>query len=117
MLGPVQFRLLSQQGFHVVTTASSHNLEYCKSLGAKWAFDYKKDGVDDEIVETLKGYECVGVLDAWSRGTLARCANVILRLQGRTRLQTVFHKGLPICEEVPDGVEVGYSKSSHAVAI
>ena len=43
----IQFAKLS--GLKVIATASPHNFEYLKSLGATEVFDYKKDNVGAEI--------------------------------------------------------------------
>ncbi|KAI0854684.1 GroES-like protein [Xylaria cubensis] len=59
----IQFARLS--GLKVVTTASPHNFEYLKSLGADAAFDYKSPTVADDIRKytnnTLKlAWDCTG---------------------------------------------------------
>ncbi|KAK8000830.1 GroES-like protein [Apiospora marii] len=118
-VGSCAVQLAVAAGFDVATTASARNHDYCRGLGATWVFDYHGDGereVEDEIVEALKGRECVGVFDAWSRGSIAQCARVLLKLDengsvggGRKVVQTVLPSAEQVGEEVPSGVEIGYT--------
>ena len=55
-----------------MTVASSHNLQYVKSLGAKHAFDYKSLSVVDDIVSAVRGTDFAGVFDAISTGKSRR---------------------------------------------
>lgn len=117
-VGSCGIQLAVAAGFDVATTASARNHDYCKGLGATWVFDYHNgEKIEDELVEALKGRECVGVFDAWSRGSIAQCARVLLKLDkcgsvggGRKWVQTVLPGPEQVGEEVPEGVEVGYGK-------
>ncbi|KAK8079048.1 GroES-like protein [Apiospora phragmitis] len=110
-VGSCAIQLAAAAGLDVATTASARNHAYCRGLGATWVFDYHNDAaaVEDEI--------CVGVLDAWSRGSIVQCARVVLKLDesggGGTRtrkwVQTVLPSPEQVGEEVPEGVEVGYT--------
>ncbi|KAK8116645.1 uncharacterized protein PG998_004926 [Apiospora kogelbergensis] len=118
-VGSCAIQLAVAAGFDVATTASARNHAYCRSLGAAWAFDYRNPAIEDDIVAALKGRECVGVLDAWSRGSVAQCARVLLKLDengsvggGRKWVQTVMPSADMVDEEVPKGVEVGYAYGS-----
>lgn len=62
---------LAAAGVTVVTVASSHNLQYVKSLGTKHAFDYKSPSVVDDIVSAVKSTDFAGVFDAISTGSPA----------------------------------------------
>ncbi|KAK8112758.1 oxidoreductase [Apiospora sp. TS-2023a] len=115
-VGSCGIQLAVAAGFDVATTASARNHEYCKELGAKWVFDYHDEEIEDEIVEALTGRECVGVFDAWSRGSIAQCARVVLKLDkngsvggGRKLVQTVLPGPEQIAEKLPEGVEIGYT--------
>lgn len=52
----------------MITVASSHNFDFCKSVGATEVFDYKKDSVMDDVVNAVKktGGEFAGLYDAIS---------------------------------------------------
>ncbi|KAK7995336.1 hypothetical protein PG990_014109 [Apiospora arundinis] len=114
-VGSCAIQLAIAAGFDVATTASARNHAYCRGLGATWVFDYHDSTIEDNIVEALKGRECVGVLDAWSRGSIAQCARVILKLDkngsvgSRKWVQTVLPTAEMVSEEVPEGVELGYT--------
>ncbi|KAK8062412.1 oxidoreductase-like protein [Apiospora hydei] len=121
-VGSCGIQLAVAAGFDVATTASARNHGYCRSLGATWVFDYHDEGIEDGIVEALRGHECVGVFDAWSRGSVAQCARILLKLEkngsvssGRKWVQTVLPGAAQVGEEVPEGVEVGYAYGSTLV--
>ncbi|KAH8662460.1 zinc-binding oxidoreductase CipB [Xylariales sp. PMI_506] len=63
-VGTSAIQLAAAAGVHIATTASPHNHEYVKSLGAEWAFDYRSDSVVQDIISALKGLDFVGVYDA-----------------------------------------------------
>lgn len=118
-VGSCGIQLAAAAGFDVATTASARNHDYCRGLGATWVFDYHDDEgkVEDAIVAALRGRECVGVFDAWSRGSIAQCGRVLLKLEQSGSVvgvhkwvQTVLPGPEQVVEEVPEGVEVGYSK-------
>jgi len=62
----IQYAKLS--GLHVVTTASTHNFDYVKSLGADAVFDYKSPTCAKDIKEYTKG-ELKYVFDCLSEGS------------------------------------------------
>lgn len=61
-------QLAAAAGVTVVTVASSHNLQYVKYLGAKYAFNYKSLSAVDDIVSAVKGTDFAGFFDAISTG-------------------------------------------------
>jgi len=65
-VGASAIQLAIGSGVKVISTASKHNLDFVKSLGAEKVFDYKEDGVVDSIVEAFKetGRKVVGAFDA-----------------------------------------------------
>jgi NADPH:quinone reductase-like Zn-dependent oxidoreductase len=63
-VGACAIQLVVGAGFDVATTASSHNLEYCKTLGAKYVFDHAKDSVVEDITTALKGVDFGGAFCA-----------------------------------------------------
>lgn len=98
-------------GFEVATTASAHNQQYCKDLGAKWVFDYKSEAVVDDMVTALAGEKVAGVMDAWSRGDFpwdsAKVALQLRKGEGKAFLQTVMTDVL-LPKELPDGLALGH---------
>ena len=70
----IQFAKLS--GMKVIATASPHNFDYLKSLGAEAVFDYKSSNVAEEIRkytnDTLKlTWDCTGLGAAVCAGSLS----------------------------------------------
>jgi NADPH:quinone reductase-like Zn-dependent oxidoreductase len=53
-VGMYAIKLASLLGYRVVTTASPHNFELVKSLGASAVFDYKDPNVSTKIQEWIK---------------------------------------------------------------
>ena len=68
-IGSSAIQLAVASGVEVITTASKHNTEYCKSLGATHVFDYSSPAViGDLVAELQKGSgKFVGALDSKSR--------------------------------------------------
>ena len=67
-VGSSAIQLAAAAGVTVVTVASSHNLQYVKSLGTEHAFDYKSPSVVDDIVSAVKSTDFAGMFDAISTG-------------------------------------------------
>lgn len=66
-VGGTAIQLATASGLIVLTTASKSNLGYVKSLGARYAFDYRSGSVVDAIEAVLKGHGSrlfVGAYDA-----------------------------------------------------
>ena len=97
-VGSSAIQLAVASGIDVITTASKRNFEYVKALGAKHAFDHGSEGVEEEIVKTLKEGSFVGVYDTISaESTVRSCAEVTSKLGGGL-VVTVLpppEKGLP----------------------
>jgi NADPH:quinone reductase-like Zn-dependent oxidoreductase len=75
-------QLATAAGYEVVTTASPHNHEFLKNLGAVAAFDYKSPTVIDDIVDAFKNRVTVGAF-AIGPGSLGYCIDVLTRCRGR----------------------------------
>lgn len=93
--------MASAAGVTVATTASSHNHEYVKSLGATHVFDHTKSGVVDDIVKALKGSDFAGVYDAISEEKTVRSSADIASQLGGGIVVTV----LPPPEGLPENVK------------
>ncbi|OJJ72134.1 hypothetical protein ASPBRDRAFT_43529 [Aspergillus brasiliensis CBS 101740] len=65
-VGATTIQLAVAAGLTVITTASAHNHELVKSLGAKAVFDYRSPTVVEDVANALANTEFVGVYDAIS---------------------------------------------------
>jgi NADPH:quinone reductase-like Zn-dependent oxidoreductase len=74
-------QLAVSAGYEVFTTASPHNADYLKSLGASQVFDYHRRSVVAEIVEALKGKTLAGAF-AIATGSTSLCLDVVHRAEG-----------------------------------
>jgi len=54
----------------------------CESLGAEGVFDYSDHGVEDAVVQALRGRRVVGALDCIGdgKGSLLPCARIFARV-------------------------------------
>lgn len=103
-VGSSAIQLAAAAGVTVVTVASSHNLEYVKSLGAEHAFDYKSPSVVDDIVSAVKGTGFTGVFDAISTAESTKIwAQVFQKLGGGGKYATT----LPDPQGIPKDVKLG----------
>ena len=62
-VGSSVIQLAVASGLRVVSTASKHNFEYVKSLGAETVIDHSSSTVVDDLVKALKGSKFVGAYD------------------------------------------------------
>jgi NADPH:quinone reductase-like Zn-dependent oxidoreductase len=74
-------QLAANAGYEVFTTASPHNADYLTSLGAAQVFDYRRDGVVQEIVEAFQGKTIAGAL-AIATGSTGPCLDIVQRAKG-----------------------------------
>ena len=99
-------------GYEVATTASSHNFEYCKRLGAQYVFDYRDDNVIQNVVEGLKGKQSAGIYcPIEADGVVGKCAQLADQLGGHKFVSIVYPPFLDIPDPFPDGVKIGQCKS------
>lgn len=66
-VGGFGVQLAKLAGLEVFSTASSHNHEYVKSLGADHVFDYREEDVTAKVMELTNGRGVDAVVDAVSR--------------------------------------------------
>ena len=92
-------QLARASGLEVISTASAHNHDFVKSLGASEVFDHRSKSVIDGIVAALKGKRIVGAFDCISEGeTQKACADILYKSEAANRfLSLVFPAtdGLP----------------------
>jgi len=83
-VGSLAVQLAVASGVKVVATASAHNFDFVKGLGASEVFDYNSKTVVDEVVSALKkcgdfsgAYDAIGLPDSTKL-----CASVTEKLGG-----------------------------------
>ena len=101
VVGALAIQMVVAAGFDVATTASSHNMESLRSLGAKYVFDRKKSTIIEDIVTALKDTEFGGCLvaAAFNKDSLGKvslesseilqCGEIAKKLGGNMFVQTV----------------------------
>lgn len=88
-VGSSVIQLATASGYHVITTASPSNYDYCKSLGATIVLDYHNPDTVLILASLLKGTKLAGAYDAiGSEVTVKQCANV-LHILGGGRIASV----------------------------
>ncbi|KAF7927110.1 hypothetical protein BELL_0500g00040 [Botrytis elliptica] len=65
-VGATAIQLAVAAGLKVITTASSQNKDFVKSIGAQTVIDYKSPNVVEEVANALRGSQIAGVFDAIS---------------------------------------------------
>jgi NADPH:quinone reductase-like Zn-dependent oxidoreductase len=115
-VGACGIQLVVGAGFDVATTASSHNLDYCKTIGAKYVFDHAKDSVVEDITTALKGVDFGGVFCAIiNPDVIIKCAQIASELGGNKFVSTVLPTTMPLQDGLPSDVKTsnGEMKNSH----
>ncbi len=72
-------------GFRVIATASPHNFDYVRSLGAEATFDYHHRTAVDQIIEALGDSPLAGTV-AIGSGSLAPTLSIVSRTRGTRRI-------------------------------
>jgi len=112
-VGSCAIQLLVAAGLEVAATASAHNLEYLKGLGAKYVFDHKSASVVEDIVGALEGKMFAGAFNAvMPPDTFVKCGRIASRLGGRKHVATVLppkHPSWPPLDTLPKDVEFSSS--------
>ncbi|RBR14511.1 hypothetical protein FVER53590_03353 [Fusarium verticillioides] len=95
-------------GYIVAATASGHNHGLLREMGVDYIFDYKKDGIVEDIITTLSDVgELAGIYcSVYSDTAITACATIADRLPGKKCLGTILPPGLPVPGRIPDGVQV-----------
>lgn len=87
-VGANAIQLARNAGYTVVTTASPHNADYVRQLGAAEVVDYHSPTAVAELVEMLSGQPLAGTL-AVGAGSTGPCLAVARRLPGSRRVASV----------------------------
>ncbi|MCJ1307099.1 hypothetical protein MMC25_000745 [Agyrium rufum] len=110
-VGSSAIQLARAAGYDVATTAGAANLEYCKTLGAMWVFDYKLNSVVEDVFDVLKanGRELAGAFSAVMQpaDALIKSATIVRKMGGRKFLSTVVPPVLPTPLGFPEDVTIG----------
>ena len=84
-VGSNAIQLARNAGYRVVATASPHNFDYVRLLGAAEAVDYHSPAAVDEIVERIGDSPLAGTL-AITPGSLAPAVKIAARTAGSKRV-------------------------------
>ena len=87
-VGSNAIQLARNAGYHIVATASAHNFDYVRSLGAAAVADYRSRAVIDDVVEKLGGHVLAGVF-AIGAGSVPPAIAIANRIPGTRRIATV----------------------------
>ncbi|KAI1427793.1 zinc-binding oxidoreductase CipB [Xylaria sp. FL1777] len=99
-VGSNAIQLAIAAGYEVITTASSHNFEYVKKLGASQVFDYSSPTVREDLLTALELKTLAGVMDCIGAPAWAICVDVALKARGNKFVVTT-KRGFP---DPPEGV-------------
>jgi NADPH:quinone reductase-like Zn-dependent oxidoreductase len=75
-VGSNAVQLAVAAGYEVIATASPHNFEYVRSLGATEVLDYNDPGVEADLVAALRGRTLAGAI-AFGTTSGAACVRVV----------------------------------------
>ncbi len=84
-VGSNAIQLARNAGYRVVATASPHNFDYVRSLGAAEAVDYHSPAAVDEIVNRIGDSPLAGTL-AITAGSLPSAVKIAFRAKGSKRV-------------------------------
>ncbi|KAF2853063.1 zinc-binding oxidoreductase CipB [Plenodomus tracheiphilus IPT5] len=99
-VGSSAIQLSVAAGYDVIATASPHNFEYVRKLGANQVFDHQSHDIVGELVRALSGKTLAGALDAIGFAAAIATAKVVQQCQGSNKISTT----LPVPTDMPDGV-------------
>jgi len=92
-------QLAVASGYVCVATASAHNADMVKGLGASEVFDHASPTIVDDLIAALRGRRLAGTLHA--TGNMADCLAVVRQCEGARRVAAT----LPPPEDRPIDVE------------
>ncbi len=80
-VGSNAVQLAANAGYRVLATASPHNADYVRGLGAEKVVDYHRPTAVAELLRALTGHQLAGVL-AIGTGSAAPCIDLAARADG-----------------------------------
>ena len=108
-VGGFAIQMAKYMGLTVITTASSHNHDFVKKLGADYAIDYKKEDFVERALEITNGIGVHAVLDAVSGDNATKSLDT-LTFNG----QIAYIAGAP---DFQQGVSFARPLSFHQIAL
>ncbi|EZG68159.1 zinc-binding dehydrogenase superfamily oxidoreductase [Gregarina niphandrodes] len=82
-VGSNAVQLAVAAGYEVISTASPHNFEYVKNLGAAQVLDYKSPTIVEDLVKILKNKTFAGTMECIGGDTATPvCMDVVRQLNG-----------------------------------
>ncbi|KAH8801803.1 zinc-binding oxidoreductase CipB [Xylogone sp. PMI_703] len=100
-VGSNAIQLAIAAGYEVITTASPHNFDYVKRLGASEVFSYNSPTVRDDLLNALRGKIVAGALDCIGGIASEICIDIIHKSSGNKFVATTKRSSI-----VPDGVTI-----------
>ncbi|OCL13223.1 GroES-like protein [Glonium stellatum] len=103
-------------GYEVFTTASPHNWELMKKLGASAVWDYRSETVVEELVEALRGKKCAGAIASASAfvpgagppNAAPACVEIVARSEGKKFVALAMRPPEGLGEQVESKFIVSY---------
>ncbi|MBF0707366.1 zinc-binding dehydrogenase [Alkalihalobacillus hwajinpoensis] len=108
-VGGYAIQMAKYMGLTVITTASRHNHDFVKKLGADYAIDYKEEDFVDQTVEITNGIGVHAVLDTVSSDNATKSLDT-LTFNG----QMAYIAGAP---DFAQGVSFARPLSFHQIAL
>jgi NADPH:quinone reductase-like Zn-dependent oxidoreductase len=111
-VGTNAIQLAVASGYEVFTTSSPKNFDYCKSIGASQAFDYRSPTVVADIVAALKSKKFRGAF-AIQAGADRPCFDIAAKAEGHKFVACA----MPVKpENVPQGVSAKFIMAGRVAA-
>ena len=88
-VGSNAIQLARGAGYRVVATASPHNHDLVRSLGAAEVFDYRDGAVVPDLVRSLRGHGLAGTV-AIGAGSLSQTIAIARRVDGTGRVASAY---------------------------
>lgn len=105
-VGACAIQLVKGAGFEVATTSNGRNMEYCKTIGAKYVFDYTKENVVEEMVNILQDVDFAGAFCAIIEPeVIKQCVQIASKLGGNKFVATVRVPAMPAVDGLPSDVK------------
>ncbi|KAJ3573623.1 hypothetical protein NPX13_g4633 [Xylaria arbuscula] len=114
-VGSNAIQLAVAAGYEVITTASPHNFEYVRKLGASQVFDYKSPTVREDLLTALEPKTLAGVLDCIGAEAWAICVD--LASQGYLRGVSAEGTRVWILQTAPEPLVAGQGLESVQAAV
>lgn len=100
-VGSNVIQLAANAGYEVIATASKHNFDHVRKLGATAVFDYHEPTIIEDLVAALNGKTLKGAFDAVGLPeTTVPLAKALLQTEGAKKLVSVL--GPPA--DLPEGI-------------